>query len=162
MRRNGSLLIISDLWFLKNILRNRKVAHKFVTDWLHNTQKVFIKKQMRRDVFQAIADPTRREIINMIAQKSLNLNAVAENFHISRPAISKHIKILTECGLIVVRQKGRERYCEAKLQQLNEVSEWVEQYRIFWTGKLDALENFLAKESAKTNKRRPLKKSTRK
>jgi DNA-binding transcriptional ArsR family regulator len=102
---------------------------------------------MRRDVFQAIADPTRREIINMIAGQSLNLNAVAENFSISRPAISKHIKILTECGLIVIRQQGRERFCEAKLQKLNEVSQWVERYRVFWTKKLDALENFLAMES---------------
>jgi len=91
----------------------------------------------RRDVFQAIADPTRRAIINMIAQEPLNLNAVAGQFDVSRPAISKHIKILTECGLIVIRQKGRERYCEAKLQTLNEVSDWVEQYRKFWNVKLD-------------------------
>ena len=101
---------------------------------------------MRRDVFQAIADPTRREIINMIAHRSLNLNSVSENFHISRPAISKHIKILTECGLIEIKQQGRERYCEAKLQKLNEVSEWIEQYRVFWTKKLDALGEFLQKE----------------
>ncbi len=98
---------------------------------------------MRRDVFQAIADPTRREIIHMITKQSLNLNAVAENFDISRPAISKHIKILTECGLIVIKQKGRERFCEAKLQKLNEVSVWVEQYKKFWNAKLDALENYL-------------------
>ncbi|MGN6295037.1 MAG: ArsR/SmtB family transcription factor [Chitinophagaceae bacterium] len=98
---------------------------------------------MRRDVFQAIADPTRREIIGLLAKQPLNLNAVAENFEISRPAISKHIKILTECGLILVRQKGRERYCEAKFDKLNEVSDWVEQYRVFWTGKLDALDKFL-------------------
>lgn len=117
---------------------------------------------MRRDVFQAIADPTRREIINMIAHQSLNLNAVAENFDISRPAISKHIKILTECGLIVIRQQGRERYCEVKLQQLNEVSAWIEQYRVFWTKKLDALENFLAEETSSANKRKPIKKSKRK
>src|ERR1700752_1152116 len=103
----------------------------------------------RRDVFQAIADPTRREIINLIAHKSLNLNSVAENFDISRPAISKHIKILTECGLISIRQKGRERYCEAQLQKLNEVSKWIEQYRIFWTKKLDALESFLNQEPQK-------------
>lgn len=98
---------------------------------------------MRRDVFQAIADPTRREIINMIAHKSLNLNSVAEQFNVSRPAISKHIKILTECGLVVIKQQGRERYCEAQLSKLNEVSEWVERYRQFWTSKLDALENYL-------------------
>jgi len=99
---------------------------------------------MRRDVFQAIADPTRREIINMLAHKSLNLNAVAENFSVSRPAISKHIKILTECGLIVITQQGRERHCQAQLSKLNEVSHWVEKYRQFWENKLDALEVYLA------------------
>ncbi|MEO8404458.1 MAG: metalloregulator ArsR/SmtB family transcription factor [Chitinophagaceae bacterium] len=114
---------------------------------------------MRRDVFQAIADPTRRAIINMVSKESLNLNAVAENFDISRPAISKHIKILTECGLIVIKQQGRERYCEAKLQQLNEVSQWIEQYRVFWTKKLDALGDFLAKEPPAKQKRKSLKKS---
>ena len=98
---------------------------------------------MRRDVFQAIADPTRREIINMVSHETLNLNSVAEKFHISRPAISKHIKILTECGLIIINQKGRERHCEANLKKLNEVSEWVEQYKVFWNKKLDALENYL-------------------
>jgi DNA-binding transcriptional ArsR family regulator len=105
---------------------------------------------MRRDVFQAIADPTRRAIINMIARQSLNLNAVAENFDVSRPAISKHIKILTECGLIVIKQQGRERICEAKLDTLNEVSDWVEQYRKFWTAKLDSLEAYLEKLQAET------------
>ena len=98
---------------------------------------------MRRDVFQAIADPTRREIIGMVAHQSLNLNAVADQFNISRPAISKHIKILTECGLITIKQKGRERYCEAKFEKLNEVSNWVEQYKKFWEQKFDALEIYL-------------------
>jgi DNA-binding transcriptional ArsR family regulator len=108
---------------------------------------------MRRDVFQAIADPTRREIINMIAHETLNLNSVAEKFHISRPAISKHIKILTECGLIVINQKGRERHCEANLKKLNEISVWVEQYREFWEQKLDALENYLNQIQTSKNKR---------
>ena len=117
---------------------------------------------MRRDVFQAIADPTRREIINMVANRRLNLNAVAENFDISRPAISKHIKILSECGLIVIQQQGRERYCEANLASLSEVSQWIEQYRTFWTKKLDALETFLNRETSKTNKRKPIKKLKRK
>ncbi len=98
---------------------------------------------MRRDVFQAIADPTRRQIIHLLAQHSLNLNAVADRFAISRPAVSKHIKILTECGLVRIRQEGRERYCEARLQKLNEVSGWVEQYREFWNQKLDSLEKYL-------------------
>jgi len=101
---------------------------------------------MRRDVFQAIADPTRREIINLLARQPLNLNAVAENFDISRPAVSKHIRILTECGLVVIRQQGRERYCRAELGKLKEVADWTEKYRSFWTSKLDALEEFLAKE----------------
>jgi len=108
---------------------------------------------MRRDVFQAIADPTRREIIHLVSRQSLTQNAVADHFDISRPAVSKHIKILTECGLIVIKQQGRERYCEAQLKQLNEVSAWIEQYREFWTSKLDALGKFLEKDNQKTKRR---------
>jgi len=102
---------------------------------------------MRRDVFQAIADPTRREIINLIAHQSLNLNSIADNFSVSRPAISKHIKILTECGLVTIKQEGREHYCEANFSGFKEVSDFIEQYRIFWTEKLDALGKFLEKET---------------
>jgi DNA-binding transcriptional ArsR family regulator len=101
--------------------------------------------EARRDVFQAIADPTRRAILGLLAIQSLTLNAVAENFEISRPAISKHVKVLEECGLIVIKPHGRERYCEVKLDQLNEVSQWVDQYRMFWEHKLDALELYLDK-----------------
>jgi DNA-binding transcriptional ArsR family regulator len=107
---------------------------------------------MRRDVFQAIADPTRRDIINLIAHRSLNLNAVADNFSVSRPAISKHIKILTECGLIIIREEGRDRFCEANLKSLAEVSGWVEQYKEFWTSKLDALEQYLDNKNKKHKK----------
>ena len=107
---------------------------------------------MRRDVFQAIADPTRREIISMIAQKPLNVNAVAGNFAISRTAVYKHVKILTECGLVVIKQHGRERYYEAKLQKLNEVADWIEQYRKFWNAKLDSLEEYLNKLQTKNKK----------
>ena len=67
----------------------------------------------RRDVFQAIADPVRRDIISMVAKEPMNLNTVADRFDISRPAVSKHMKILVECGMVVINQKGRERYCEA-------------------------------------------------
>jgi DNA-binding transcriptional ArsR family regulator len=112
---------------------------------------------MRRDVFQAIADPTRRAIINMVANQPMNLNSVAEQFDVSRPAISKHIKILTQCGLITIIRQGRERYCQAKLQKLNEVSEWVEQYRIFWNNKLDQLENFLEQDASQITKINQLK-----
>lgn len=98
---------------------------------------------MRRDVFQAIADPTRREIIHLLAHGPLNLNAVAANFSITRPAISRHIKILTQCGLVIIHQEGRERFCEANLRPLVSVAQWVERYRVFWTTRFDALENFL-------------------
>lgn len=117
---------------------------------------------MRRDVFQAIADPTRREIINLIAHKSLNLNSVAEQFNVSRPAISKHIKILTECGLIVIRQEGRERYCEPRLEKLNEVSSWVEQYRKFWNARLDALDDYLNELQATEKSKKKLRAKTKK
>jgi DNA-binding transcriptional ArsR family regulator len=100
---------------------------------------------MKRDVFQAIADPTRREILNMVAHKPLNVNAVAENFDVSRAAIYKHMKILIECGLISMKQQGRERFCEAKLDKLGEVSDWIGQYRQFWESKLDSLELYLHK-----------------
>ncbi|MCE7064581.1 helix-turn-helix transcriptional regulator [Dyadobacter sp. CY326] len=99
--------------------------------------------EARRDVFQAIADPTRRQIINLIAHKRMNLNALAENFNVSRPAISQHIKILTECGMVVVKQEGRERFCEAKLNGLSEVSNWVDQYKQFWNEKFDSLGSYL-------------------
>ncbi|RZK43177.1 MAG: ArsR family transcriptional regulator [Pedobacter sp.] len=95
---------------------------------------------MRRDVFQAIADPTRREIIDLIAHRPLTLNTIAKNFDMSRSAISQHIKLLSECGLVLIKQDGRERFCEVEFKKLNEVSIWIEQYRTFWTNKLDALE----------------------
>jgi DNA-binding transcriptional ArsR family regulator len=107
---------------------------------------------MRRDVFQAIADPNRRAILGLLANQKLSLNGVAENFDISRPAVSRHIKILSECGLIVTTQQGRERYCEIKLEKLNEVSDWVEQYRKLWEEKLDALEEYLTKLQSKEKK----------
>ncbi len=113
---------------------------------------------MRRDVFQAIADPNRRAILGMLANESLTLNGVAEHFNVSRPAISKHIKILTECGLITIHQEGRERYCEAKLEKLHEVSDWIEQYKKFWETKLDALEQYLEAIQSQ-NKSKPKKKS---
>lgn len=104
---------------------------------------------MRRDVFQGIADPTRREILNMIAHKPLNVNSVAENFDVTRTAIYKHLKILSECGLVVVQQQGRERFCEARLEKLAEVSDWVEQYRKIWTARFDSLEDYLKKIQTK-------------
>jgi DNA-binding transcriptional ArsR family regulator len=101
--------------------------------------------EARRDVFQAIADPTRRQIISLIAKQPLNLNSVAEKFDMTRQAVSLHVKILEECGLIMLKQQGRERYCEARLEKLGEVSEWVEQYKQHFEQKLDSLEKYLDK-----------------
>src|SRR6201996_315371 len=123
------------------------LTHIFVSNYLHNSNT------MRRDVFQAIADPTRREIIHLIANQPLNLNAIAENFDMSRPAISQHMKILIECGLIDVTQKGRERYCEARLDKLDEVARWVEQYRMVWQQKHDRLDKVLIKLTDKKKKK---------
>ena len=113
---------------------------------------------MRRDVFQAIADPTRREIINMIAYKSLNLKSIAEQFDVSRPAISQHIKILQECGLITIKKNGRERFCEAKLGQLNQVSAWIEQYRKLWADRFDVIDEML--EGLKASEQNSIKNKT--
>ncbi|WKZ39899.1 MAG: metalloregulator ArsR/SmtB family transcription factor [Anaerolineales bacterium] len=98
---------------------------------------------MRRDVFQAIADPNRRAILSLLAEKRMTLNGVAENFRISRPAVSKHIKILKECGLVVVIPQGRERYVEARFDRLGEVSDWIEKYRQVWEAKFDRLDKVL-------------------
>jgi DNA-binding transcriptional ArsR family regulator len=114
------------------------LAHIFASKYLHILEA-------RRDVFQAIADPTRREIIGMVAHKSLNVNALAEKFDVSRQAVSLHVKILQECGLISICQQGRERYCEARLEGLGEVSQWIEQYKQFWMDKFDSLDKYLTK-----------------
>ena len=99
---------------------------------------------MRRDVFQAIADPHRRAIISLLANQRLTVNGIAKHFPISRPAISKHVKILTQCGLVVIQKQGRERYCEARLEKLNEVSDWVEQSRTLWEQRFDRLDEYLS------------------
>jgi DNA-binding transcriptional ArsR family regulator len=99
--------------------------------------------EMRRDVFQAIADPTRRTIIRQVAAMPQNLNSIAEQFEMSRQAISLHIKILEECGLLTVAPRGRERWCTIQPEKLAEVAEWVEPFRKMWEGKLDRLGHVL-------------------
>jgi DNA-binding transcriptional ArsR family regulator len=99
----------------------------------------------RRDVFQAIADPTRRQIIEMLVQKSLNVNEIAENFDVTRQAVSLHVKILSECGLIVIKKQGRERYCEVKVEELTQVAEWVNFCRQFWKEQFSSLDKYLTK-----------------
>jgi len=98
---------------------------------------------IRRDVFQAISDPNRRAILGLLAKQRLTLNGVAENFRISRPAVSRHIRILKECGLVVMTRQGRERYCDVRFERLNEVADWVEQYRQIWEARFDRLDQVL-------------------
>jgi DNA-binding transcriptional ArsR family regulator len=114
--------------------------------------------QTRRDVFQAIADPTRRQIINLIADQPKNLNTIADNFNVTRPAISQHIKILLECGLVEVKRQGRENFCEAKLTELREVFDWVDQYRQAWTESMEKPDDTPAEIKADSKKHAKKKK----
>lgn len=102
---------------------------------------------MRRDIFQAVADPTRRQIIDILAENPSNLDDLISHFKISRPGIAKHVRILKECGMVEVVKKGRERYCYAKLEGLGELALWVHQYRRFWNIRLDKLEKLLKEEN---------------
>jgi DNA-binding transcriptional ArsR family regulator len=101
---------------------------------------------MDKDIFKALADPTRREIIALIADNALTINEIAEKFEISRPAVSKHIKILTNNGLILILHEGRERYCILQVQALKEVADWLQPYEQFWKDRLEDLGAFLEKE----------------
>lgn len=107
---------------------------------------------MRRDVFQAIADPVRRDIIKLLAEEVLTVNAVAEKFDVSRPAISKHIRILNECGIVEINQIGRERYCQIQPKNLIPAFLWIEQYKSLWEDKIDSFEQYLHKLQSKTEK----------
>ena len=108
---------------------------------------------MRRDVFQAIADPVRREIIELLSEQSLSINEVAERFEISRPAVSKHLKILHECGLIRYKKIGRIRSCEIETAHLIPAFLWMKQYCSQWEERIDAFENYV-NQTNKTNKTR--------
>lgn len=106
-----------------------------------------------RDVFQAIADPTRRQILNMLAGKSSNVTAIAGQFNnITRQAVSLHIQFLNDCELITITQKGRDRYCEANLEKLSVVSNWIEDSRKVWLQRFKSLEVFLETNEKKKTK----------
>ena len=99
--------------------------------------------ETRRDIFQAIADPTRRGIIALIAVQAMTPNAIAEHFHSSRQAVSKHLRILTECELIKQEQKGREIYYQLELEKMQEIDQWLEQFRHIWESKFNQLDDLL-------------------
>jgi len=109
--------------------------------------------EVRRDVFQAIADPNRRQIIDLLSKEPMTLNAIADKFHISRPAVSQHIKHLTECGVVEVEQKGRERYCKIKPQSLIPAFLWLEQYQKQWEERINTFEKYVNKLHSKNKKR---------
>lgn len=99
---------------------------------------------MRRDIFQAIADPTRRAIIALIALQAMTPNALAEHFDTTRQAISKHLKILTECELVTQEHQGREIYYRLEIEKMKEIDEWLEQYRKIWETRYSQLDDLLA------------------
>lgn len=106
---------------------------------------------MRRDVFQAIADPTRRAILTLIAMQAMTPNALAEHFDSSRQAVSKHIKILTECQLVKQEQTGREIYYYLNSKKMKEVSDWLEPFRQIWESRFNRLDNVLKELKKKGN-----------
>jgi DNA-binding transcriptional ArsR family regulator len=99
---------------------------------------------MRRDIFQAIADPTRRAIIALIALQAMTPNAIAENFHSTRQAVSKHLRILTECELVKQEQQGREIYYSLQIEKMKEIDKWLSQYRKMWETRFNQLDNVLS------------------
>ncbi|HNP47950.1 MAG TPA: metalloregulator ArsR/SmtB family transcription factor [Bacteroidia bacterium] len=99
--------------------------------------------KVRRDIFQAIADPTRRAIIAMIALQAMTPNAMAENFQTSRQAISKHLQVLTECELVKQEQKGREIYYQLDIRKMKEIDKWLDPFRTIWEKKFNQLDKVL-------------------
>jgi|SRR5579863_760120 len=99
---------------------------------------------MRRDIFQAIADPTRRAIIGLIALQSMTPNTIAEHFDTTRQAVSKHLKILTECDLVKQEYRGREIYYQLEINKMKEIDKWLEQFRKIWEKRFEQLDNLLS------------------
>lgn len=98
---------------------------------------------MRRDIFQAIADPTRRAIITLIALQAMTPNAIADNFHSTRQSISKHLRILTECDLVKQEQQGREIYYSLDIDKMKEIDEWMYPFRQIWEARFSQLDDLL-------------------
>ncbi len=121
-------------------MRNRLVAHIFATSQFHK-----INRSMRRDVFQAIADPTRRAIILLIASQAMTPNALAEHFDSTRQAVSKHLRILAECQLVKQEQSGREIYYELNGTKMKEIDKWLEQFKKIWESRFNELDTILSK-----------------
>lgn len=104
---------------------------------------------MRRDIFQAIADPTRRAILVLIASQALTAGAIADHFETTRQAVSKHLKILTECELLAQDQRGREIYYQLEVDKMKEIDRWLEQFRRIWESRFEQLDHVLANMKSK-------------
>lgn len=100
--------------------------------------------KLRRDPFQAIADPTRRAILVLLASQTMTAGAIADNFDVARPTISKHMQILNECELITANQKGREIYYEIKVDKMKEIDNWLAQFKKIWETRYSQLDNLLS------------------
>ncbi|HSZ25447.1 MAG TPA: metalloregulator ArsR/SmtB family transcription factor [Cytophagaceae bacterium] len=100
---------------------------------------------LRRDIFQAIADPTRRSILLLLASQTITAGAIADNFDTARSTISKHLQILTECGLVESNQQGREIFYQIKIERMNEIDLWVTQLKEIWEDRFDNLERYIEK-----------------
>jgi DNA-binding transcriptional ArsR family regulator len=123
----------------QNILRNQMVALIFAVN------RFRIKSNgMRRDIFQAIADPTRRAIITLIAVQAMTPNVIADNFHTTRQSVSKHLRILTECQLVKQEQKGREIYYSLEIEKMKEIDKWIDQFRKIWETRFNQLDKVLS------------------
>ena len=109
---------------------------------------------MKRDVFQAIADPTRRAIIALVAVHAMTPNTIAEHFDTSRQAVSKHLRILAECELVVQEHRGREIYYSLEIEKMKEIDEWLEQYRKIWESRFEQLDTLLAELKQKKKQER--------
>ena len=99
---------------------------------------------MRRDIFQAIADPTRRAIIILIAMQAMTPNAIADNFNTTRQSVSKHLRILTECELVKQEQKGREIYYTLEIEKMKEIDKWIDKFRKIWETRFNQLDEVLS------------------
>lgn len=106
---------------------------------------------MKRDIFQAIADPTRRAILVLISANALTPNAIAEQFNTTRQAVSKHIKILNECELLDEKKVGREIYYQIKIEKMKEVDQWLEQFKKIWESRFSQLDQVLMNLKSKEN-----------
>ncbi|SFW86178.1 ArsR/SmtB family transcription factor [Chitinophaga sancti] len=106
---------------------------------------------MRRDIFQAIADPTRRSIIGLLAMQAMTPNGIAEHFQTTRQAVSKHLRVLTECEVVKQEYQGREIYYHLEIERMKEIDKWLEQFRKLWETRFEQLDNLLA--NLKKNKK---------